>query len=80
MPFPDLNLLTVYKHRDCPDLLAGLSEPLLAQAVRHDRTTYTFTAEELIAEATGTAGLIRNSGRIPLICDHSVRDDVLQAI
>ena len=44
MPLTDLNLLPVYNHGNCPDLLAGLYEPLLAQAVRYDRTTYTFTA------------------------------------
>ena len=80
MAFADLSLLPVYNHGNCPDLLAGLYEPLLAQAVRYDRTTYTFTANGLIAAAAGTASLIRNGGRIRLICDHSVREDVLQAI
>ena len=80
MPFPDLNLYPVYNHGNCPDLLAGLYEPLLAHAVRYDRTTYTFSANGLIAAAAGTAGLIRNGGRIRLICDHSVHQDVLQAI
>ena len=80
MALTDLNLRPVYNHGDCPDLLAGLYEPLLAQAVRYDRTTYTFTAEGLIAAAAGTAGLIRNGGRIRLICDHSVKEEVLQAV
>ena len=80
MSLADLNLRPVYNHGNCPDLLAGLYEPLLAQAVRYDRATYTFTAKGLIAAAAGAAGLIRNGGRIRLICDHSVREDVLQAI
>ena len=80
MPLTDLNLRPVYNHSNCPDMIAGLYEPLLAQAVRYDRTTYTFTAKGLIAAAAGTAGLIRNGGRIRLICDHSVKEDVLQAI
>ena len=80
MPLTDLDLHPVYNHGNCPDLLAGLYEPLLEQAVRYDRTTYTFTAGGLIAAAAGTASLIRNGGRIRLICDHSVREDVLQAI
>ena len=80
MPLTELALHPVYNHGNCPDLLAGLYEPLLAQAVRYDRTTYTFTANGLIAAAAGTASLIRNGGRIRLICDHSVREDVLQAI
>ena len=80
MPLTDLNLCPVYNHGNCPDLLADFYEPLLAQAVRYDRTTYTFTAKGLIAAAAGTASLIRNGGRIRLICDWSVKDDVLQAI
>ena len=80
MSLTELNLIPVYNHGNCPDLLAGLYEPLLAQAVRYDRTTYTFTAEGLIAAAAGAANFVRNSGRIRLICDHSVRQDVLQAI
>ena len=70
----------MYNHGNCPDLLADLYEPLLAQAVRYDRTTYTFTAKGLIAAAAGTASLIRNGGHIRLICDHSVSEGVLQAI
>ncbi len=80
MPLTNLNLHPVYNHGNCPDLLAGLYEPLLEQAVRYDRTTYTFTADGLIAAAAGAANLIRNGGRIRLICDHSVREDVLRAI
>ena len=80
MTFTDLKLQPVYNHGNCPDLLTGLYEPLLAQAVRYDRTTYTFTAEGLIAAAAGAVNFIRNGGRIRLICDHSVRPDVLQAI
>ena len=57
MPLTDLNLRPVYNHSNCPDLLVGLYEPLLAQAVRYDRTTYTFTTKGLIAAAAGTAGL-----------------------
>lgn len=80
MPLTDLNLRPIYNHSNCPDLVAGLYQPLLAEAVRYDRATYTFTAKGLIAAAAGAAGLIRNGGRIRLICDHSVREDVLQAI
>lgn len=80
MPLTDLTLHPVYNHGNCPDLLTGLYEPLLARAVRYDRTTYTFTAEGLIAAAAGAANFVRNGGRIRLICDHTVRQDVLQAI
>ena len=80
MPLTDLDLRPVYNHSNCPDMIAGLYEPLLREAVRYDRTTYTFTAKGLIAAAAGTAGLIRNGGRIRLICDHTVHPDILQAL
>ena len=80
MSLADLNLNPVYNHSNCPDMIAGLYEPLLREAVRYDRTTYTFTARGLIAAAAGTAGLIRNGGRIRLICDHTVHSDILQAL
>ena len=80
MPLTDLSLRPVYNHGNCPDLLGDLYEPLLTEAVRYDRTTFTFTAKGLIAAAAGTTHFVRNGGRIRLICDHSVREDVLQAI
>ena len=80
MSLVDLNLKPVYNHSNCPDMIAGLYEPILQEAIRYDRTTYTFTARGLITAAAGTAGLIRNGGRIRLICDHTVRSDILQAL
>ena len=80
MSLADLDLKRVYNHSNCPDMIAGLYEHLLSEAVRYDRTTYTFTAKGMIAAAVGTAGLIRSGGRIRLICDHTVRSDVLQAL
>ena len=80
MPLSDLNLKAVYNHSNCTDMIAGLYEPMLREAVRYDRTTYTFSARGLMAAAAGTAGLVRNDGRIRLICDHTVRPDILQAI
>ena len=80
MALTDLNLRPVYNHSNCPNLLADFYEPLLERAVRYDRTTYTFTAQGLIAAAAGAASLVRNGGRIRLICDHSVAPEVQQAI
>ena len=80
MSLTDLGFQQAYNHGNCPDLLAGLYEPLLAWAARYDRTTYTFTAKGLIAAAAGASSFIRNGGRIRLICDHRVREDALQTI
>ena len=72
MSFHDIDMKPVYNHSNSPDMIAGLYDPLLSEAVRYDRTTYTFTAKGLIAAVAGTAGLIRNGGRIQLVCDHTV--------
>ena len=80
MTLSDLELLPVYNHGNCPDPLAEFYEPVLGRAVRYDRTTFTFSAHALAAAAAGTAGLVRNQGRIRLICDWSVDEATLQAI
>ena len=45
MSLTNLNLRPVYTRGSCPDLLADFYEPLLAQAVRYDRTTHAFPAK-----------------------------------
>ncbi len=80
MALSDIGLRAVYNHGDCPDLVAGLYEPLLGEAVRYDRTTYTFSASGLRAAAEGTAGLVRNGGRIRVVCDHAVNRETLEAL
>ena len=76
----DLNLQTVYTRDNCPDLVADLFVPVLAQSVRYDRATYTFSPEALIVAAAGLAGLINNGGRMRLICHHQLPREVVQAI
>ena len=80
MSLADLQLEPVYNHSNCPDMIAGIYEPLLAEAVRYDRTTFTFTAQALSVAAAGTAGLVRNGGHIRLICDWTVDKPILDAI
>lgn len=40
MSLKDLNPKPVYNHSNCPDMIVGLYEPLLQEAIRYDRTTY----------------------------------------
>ena len=80
MPLTDLTLQTVYNHDNCPDPLTRFYEPVISEAVRYDRTTFTFSADALATAAAGTAGLVRNGGRIRLICDWSVDEATLRAI
>ena len=80
MNLADLELHPVYNHGNCPDPLAEFYEPVISKAVRYDRTTFTFSADALAAAAAGTAGLVRNHGRIRLICDWSVDPATLEAI
>ena len=54
--------------------------PTLAQAVRYDRTTYTFSMAGLVEAATGLAGLVNNRSWIRLICDQQMEPKVVRAI
>ena len=80
MSLNNLNLRPVYNHGNCPNPLAEFYEPVLARAVRYDRTTFTFSADALAAATAGTAALVRNGGRIRLICDWSVDEATLRAV
>ena len=80
MTLRDLTFAASYTPDSCPDLIAGFYAPALAAAVRYDRATYTFTADGLAAAAAGIAGLLRNGGRIRLICDKQMDAALVQAI
>ena len=60
--------------------IGRLYEPALAESVRYDRTTYGFSSAGLLNAAAGVAGLVRNGGRIQLICDQTLEADVVQAV
>ena len=75
-----LALADRYTPDTCPDLIGGFYAPALAAAVRYDRATYTFSANGLAAAAGGIAGLLRNGGRIRLICDKELDAALVQAI
>ena len=76
----ELDLQSDYDRDSCPDLLGEFFEPVLANSVSYDRTTFTFNAGALSVAAAGLAGFIRNGGRMRLICHHEMDRDVLQAI
>ena len=80
MPLTDLTFRLDYTPENCADFVAEFYEPALAQAVRYDRTTYTFSAAGLQTAARGIAGLLQNGGRIRLICDHQVTPETHAAI
>ena len=76
----DLDLQSDYDRDSCPDLIGGFFEPVLANSVSYDRTTFTFNAGALSVAAAGLAGFIRNGGRMRLICHHEMDKSVVQAI
>ena len=76
----ELDLQPVYNRNNCPDLVGQLFVPLLGSSVRYDRATYTFNARALSNAAAGLAGLIRNGGRMRLICHHKLPRSVVEAI
>ena len=80
MPLTDLLLRLDYTPENCADFVADFYEPALAQAVRYDRATYTFSPAGLQTAARGVAGLLANNGNIRIICDHKVTPETHAAI
>ena len=80
MSLTDISFRLAYRPENCANFVADFYEPVLAQAVRYDRTTYTFSAAGLQTAARGVAGLLNNGGRIRLICDHQVTPETHAAI
>ena len=80
MALRKLDLQPVYNRNNCPDLVGQLFVPLLGSSVRYDRATYTFNVQALSNAAAGLAGLIRNGGRMRLICHHKLPRSVVEAI
>ena len=75
-----LELQAYYSPDTCNDLVGSLFEPLLAAAVKYDRTTYTYSPTALTLAARGIAGLVWNDGRMRLICHHEQDESVISAI
>ena len=81
MSLTDLNLRRTYDPDVCPDPVADFYSPALSESVAYDRNTFTFTANGLVAAAAGLAGLLRNDGRVRIICEpKGLSAEVHQAI
>ena len=80
MSLRSLDLQRSYTPDNCDNIISRLYVPTLAQAVRYDRTTYTFSMAGLVEAAAGLAGLVNNQGWIRLICDQQMEPKVVRAI
>ena len=80
MSLKSLSFEISYDTDTCPDLVKHLYEPALSESVRYDRTTFGFSPKGLISAAVGIAGLIRNDGRIQLICDQILDHEIVKAV
>ena len=71
IPLTDIPFRRDYTPENCADFIADYYEPALAQAVRYDQTTCTFSAAGLQTTARGVAGLPASGGyiRVAIIPD-----------
>ncbi len=81
MTLTTLTFRPTYDPDVCPDPVNEFYAPALAESVAYDRNTFTFNAHGLVAAAAGLAGLLRNDGRVRIICEpRELSEDVRQAI
>ena len=77
--FKDLTILPEYTVNAASDIIAAFYTPTLATSVQYDRTTFLFSMKGLAQAAAGIAGLIRNDGRMRVICDIQTKEEVIRA-
>ena len=80
MPLRNLQIRLDYRPDVSPDPVAEFYAPALAESVAYDRATYTFSANGLASAAAGLAGLLRNGGRVRLICHFEMEEATVRAI
>ena len=80
MSLRSLDLEISYSSDTCPDMVSEFYDPALAESVQYNRTTYGFSPNGLVSAAVGIAGLIRNDGRIQLVCDQSLNHEIVKAV
>ena len=80
MPLRNLQIRLDYRPDVSPDPVAEFYAPALAESVAYDRATYTFSANGLASAAVGLAGLLRNDGRVRLICHFEMEEPTVRAI
>ena len=80
MPLQNLQIRLDYRPDVSPDPVAEFYAPALAESVAYDRATYTFSANGLASAAVGLAGLLRNGGRVRIICHFEMEEPTVRAI
>ena len=80
MALSDLTLQPDYDRDTCPNIVEEFYAPVLAQADKYDRTTFTFSAGGLAFAARGLESFVERNGEIRLICDRSIDRQTLEAI
>ena len=81
MALTSLSFRPAYDPDVCRDPVGEFYAPALGESVAYDRDTFTFTANGLAAAAVGLAGLLRNDGRVRIICEpKELSEEVRQAI
>lgn len=81
MALTSLSFRPAYDPDVCGDPVGEFYAPALGESVAYDRDTFTFTANGLAAAAVGLAGLLRNDGRVRIICEpRELSEEVRQAI
>ena len=80
MPLRHLPIRLDYRPDVSPDPVAEFYAPALAESVAYDRATYAFSANGLSSAAAGLAGLLRNDGRVRLICHFEMEEPTVRAV
>lgn len=75
-----LNLKHSYTNQDGDDIIRDFLNPVLKQAVEYDRAVGFFSSSSLMSISIGIEDLVKNGGKIKLICSPRLSEEDIKAI
>lgn len=80
MSFSLLNLKQSYTNQDGEDIIRDFLDPTLREAVEYDRAVGFFSSTSLMSITIGIKQLVKNAGKIKLICSPKLSEEDIRAI
>lgn len=79
MSLADLNLKFSYNNQNC-DIIKDFLEPVLSEAIEYDRAVGFFSSSALMSASIGIKNLVKNGGKIKLVCSPRLSEEDINAI
>lgn len=79
MSLADIKFNLSYNNQDC-DIVRDFLSPALREGIEYDRAVGFFSSTSLLSTSVGIRGLVKNGGKIKIICSPKLSDEDIEAI